>query len=254
MESRIVTSLRQAGCVYAEEEARLLLSAAQNPTDLASMVERRAAGMPIEHIIGWAEFCGLRIAVEPGVFIPRKRSEFLARLAIALGQSASVAVDLGCGSGALGAVLAAALERIELHAVDIDPAAVRCAKENVTGLGGLVYDGDLFDPLPKFLRGRVGILIANVPYVPTDSIRLLPHEARSYEALVALDGGEDGVDIQRRVAEEAPSWLTAGGHLLVETSERQVPLTVDLFARNGLSTKVAHAKELDATVVIGTKT
>ncbi|MBD0381475.1 putative protein N(5)-glutamine methyltransferase [Paenibacillus sedimenti] len=249
----IVTRLRAAGCVFAEEETRLLISAARTPADLSAMVDRRAAGLPLEQVIGWAEFCGLRIAVNPGVFVPRHRTEFLVRQAAALARSRAVVVDLCCGSGAVGAALAADLEKIELFSVDIDPAAVRCARRNVTAVGGQVYEGDLYEPLPATLRGRVDVLVANAPYVPTESLRLLPPEARIHEARVALDGGADGLDVQRRVAAEAPLWLAPGGHLLVETSKRQAPKTVEIFAYNGLIPRVASSEELDATVVIGTR-
>lgn len=249
----IVTMLRAAGCVFAEDEALLLISAAKTPDDLAAMVDRRVAGLPLEHVIGWTEFCGLRIAVDPGVFVPRHRTEFLVRQAAALTRQGAVVVDLCCGSGALGAALAAVQERIELHASDIDPAAVRCALRNVTAAGGHVYEGDLYEPLPATLRGRVDILVANVPYVPTEVIRMLPPEARIHEARVALDGGVDGLNVQRRVAAAAPEWLAPGGHLLVETSERQAKQTIEIFARNGLIPQMAHSNELDATVVIGTR-
>ncbi|UUZ86258.1 putative protein N(5)-glutamine methyltransferase [Paenibacillus sp. P26] len=188
----LVARLRSAGCVFAEEEARSLFSAAQGPEELASMADRRAAGSPLEHVIGWTEFCGLRIAVEPDVFVPRQRTEFLARHAVSLAQPGAVVLDLCCGSGALGAVLAAALEGIELHAADLDPVAVKCARRNTAEAGGRVYEGDLYEPPPPALRGRVDILLANVPYVPTEAIRLLPAEARMYEARLALDGERMG--------------------------------------------------------------
>lgn len=231
----------------------MLISAAQTSADLAAMVDRRAAGLPLEHVIGWAQFCGLRIAVDLGVFVPRHRTEFLVRQATALARPGTVVVDLCCGSGSLGAVLAANVERIELYAADIDPVAVQCARRNIIAAGGRVYEGDLYEPLPDSLRSRVDILVANVPYVPTEAIELLPTEARLHEARVALDGGADGLDVQRRVAAEAPVWLTPGGHLLVETSERQAPQTVEIFARSGLIPQVASSDELDATVVIGTR-
>lgn len=217
------------------------------------MVDRRVAGLPLEHIIGWAEFCGLKIVVDPGVFVPRHRTEFLVRQAAALAQSGAVVVDLCCGSGAVGTALAAALEQIELHATDIDPAAVRCTRRNITSVNGYVYEGDLYEPLPATLRGRINILVANAPYVPTEAIRLLPPEARIHESPVALDGGADGLDIQRRLVAAAPIWLAPGGHLLVETSQRQAPQTAKLFANNGLIPQVVRLDELDATVVIGTK-
>ncbi|ENQ3080001.1 putative protein N(5)-glutamine methyltransferase [Bacillus cereus] len=249
----IVNRLRTAGCVFAEDEARLLISAAMTPAELAAMVDRRVTGFPLEHIIGWTEFCGLRIAVGPGVFVPRYRTEFLVRQAAALTRPGAVVVDLCCGSGALGAVLAAMQERIELYASDIDPAAVQCALQNVAAIGGRVYEGDLYEALPTILRGRVDVLVANTPYVPTEAIRLLPSEARIHEARVAFDGGMDGLDIQRRVAAEASLWLAPGGHLLVETSERQVSYTAEIFTRNGLIPRLARSEELDATVVIGAK-
>jgi release factor glutamine methyltransferase len=251
--SVIVTRLRAAGCVFAEDEARLLICSAQTPDDLAAMVDRRAAGLPLEHVLGWAEFCGLRIAVDPGVFVPRRRTEFLVHQAAALARPRAVVVDLCCGSGALGAALVAALDHIELYATDIDPAAVGCARRNVTGAGGQVYEGDLYEPLPATLRGRVDVLLANVPYVPTEEIDLLPPEARIHEARVALDGGADGLDVLRRVTAAAPLWLAPGGHLLVETSERQAPRAVETFARNGLIPRVASSGELHATVVIGAR-
>jgi release factor glutamine methyltransferase len=257
--SVIVTRLRAAGCVFAEDEARLLISAAQTPADLGAMVDRRVVGLPLEHVLGWAEFCGLRIAVDPGVFVPRRRTEFLVRQAVALAgppalaRPPAVVVDLCCGSGALGVALAAALDRVELHAADIDPAAVRCARRNVSAAGGQVYEGDLYVPLPAALRGRVDVLLANVPYVPTEEVGLLPPEAREYEARLALDGGADGLDVLRRVTAAAPQWLAPGGHLLFETSERQVSRAVETVARDGLIPRVAGSDELNATVVIGTR-
>ena len=263
----VVTRLRAAGCVFAEDEARLLAAAARTPAELTAMVGRRAAGLPLEHVLGWAEFCGLRIAVEPGVFVPRRRTEFLVGQAAALardtaGAAASapaspaervVVADLCCGSGALGVALAGALGQAELHAADIEPAAVRCARRNVATVGGRVYEGDLYDPLPATLRGRVRILLANVPYTPPGEIGPLPAEARLHEPQVALDGGPDGLDLLRRVAADAPGWLAPGGSLLSETSEDQAPAAESILARAGLTTRVARCDDLNATVVIGTR-
>ncbi|MFC3572063.1 putative protein N(5)-glutamine methyltransferase [Streptomyces yaanensis] len=251
--THIVSALRTAGCVFAEDEAELILSTARTPDEAVAMVDRRAAGLPLEHVLGWAEFRGLRIAVEPGVFVPRRRTEFLVEQALALSRDASLVVDLCCGSGAVGAALAAALDGPELHAADIDPAAVRCARGNVAAYGGHVHEGDLFAALPDDLRGRVDILAANVPYVPTDEVALLPSEARDHEPLAALDGGSDGLDVLRRVTAEATRWLAPGGCLLVETSERQVPSAVEAFTHGGLKVRLAVSKELYANVLIGTR-
>jgi release factor glutamine methyltransferase len=191
--------------------------------------------------------------VDPGVFVPRRRTEFLVRQAVAVARPPAVVVDLCCGSGAVGAALAAVLDRVELHAVDLDPAAVRCARRNIAAAGGQVYEGDLYAPLPATLRGRVDVLVANTPYVPTEEVGLLPAEARMHEPQVALDGGADGLDVVRRVIAGGPRWLAPGGHLLVETSDRQAPQTVETVARNGLIPRVARSDELNATVVIGTR-
>ncbi|WP_405781327.1 putative protein N(5)-glutamine methyltransferase [Streptomyces sp. NBC_00859] len=251
--SAVVDRLRAAGCVFAEDEAELLVSTARDAAGLASMVDRRVQGLPLEHVLGWAEFCGLRVAVDPGVFVPRRRTEFLVEQAVALAPPDAVVVDLCCGSGALGAALVSALDAAELHASDVDPAAVRCARRNVAGAAGRVYEGDLYDPLPASLRGRVAILLANVPYVPTEEIGLLPAEARVHEARVALDGGADGLDVLRRVTASALDWLAPGGHLLFETSERQAAAAVRTVTRDGLTARVADCAERYATVVIGTR-
>ncbi|MEU2623361.1 putative protein N(5)-glutamine methyltransferase [Streptomyces sp. NPDC007157] len=249
----VVSVLRAAGCVFAEDEADLILATARTPDELATMVDRRAAGQPLEHVLGWAGFHGLRVLVEPGVFVPRRRTEFLVDQALAQAPDASVVVDLCCGSGAVGAALAAALGDAELHAADIEPAAVDCARRNIAPYGGHAHLGDLFDALPAALRGRIGILAANVPYVPSGEVGLLPAEARDHEPLVALDGGGDGLDVLRGVAAGAPEWLAPGGCVLVETSERQAEAAVEAFARAGLTARLAVSDELYANVVIGVR-
>jgi release factor glutamine methyltransferase len=263
-ELAIASELRAAGCVFAEEEARQLVSAAGTRPELAAMVDRRIAGLPLEQVLGWAEFCGLRLALDPGVFVPRRRTEFLVRQAARVagpatgtggraGGSPVVVVDLCCGCGAVGAALAAVLPRVTLYAVDVDAAAVRCARRNLAALEAGVYQGDLFEPLPGSLRGCVDLLVANVPYVPTDGLGLLPPEARIHEPRVALDGGADGLQVVRRVGAAARAWLAPGGHLLVETSEHQASAAADFFADHGLTVRVASCEELNATVVIGAK-
>lgn len=250
-EPSVIARLRAAGCVFAEEEAGLLVSAADSPAELESMLERRTSGWPVEQVVGWAQFCGLRIAVGPGVFVPRRRTEFLAAEALARTAPDAVVVDLCCGSAAVGAVLRTTLPEIDLYAADVEPDAVLCARCNLQS--GQVYQGDLFDALPPELLGRVDVLVANVPYVPTEEIELLPAEARLHEPRVALDGGRDGLDVLRRVVAAAPRWLAPGGHLLVETSERQAADAVAIIVRSGLSAHRTSDDELGATVVIGTR-
>ncbi|MBN6545586.1 putative protein N(5)-glutamine methyltransferase, partial [Actinacidiphila bryophytorum] len=239
----VVTQLRAAGCVFAEDEAHIILATATSPQEAAAMVARRAGGLPLEHVVGWADFCGLRIAVDPGVFVPRRRTELLVHEAAALGRAAAapgrelVVVDLCCGSGAVGAALAAALGRTRLYAADLDPAAVACASGNLAAAGGQVHRGDLFDALPPQVRGTVDLLAANVPYVPSGSVALLPAEARDHEALIALDGGGDGLDVMRRVAAQAAGWLAPGGSLLTEASERQAAAAAGILSAAGLATR-----------------
>jgi release factor glutamine methyltransferase len=273
----VIARLRAAGCVFAEEEAELLRAAARTPAELDALVERRAAGEPLEQVVGWAEFCGLRVFVDPGVFVPRRRSEFLVSVAVGLARSRSgltrpVIVDLCCGTGALGLAVAsglagpglpglaspgsvglAGLAGAELHASDLDPAAVACARRNIEPAGGVVYQGDLFTVLPGSLRGRIDVLICNAPYVPTSQIAFMPAEAREHEALLALDGGTDGLAILRRVAAGSPAWLTPGGVLLVETSERQAPAIAAEMDGAGLAARIHDDDEYGATVVSGTR-
>jgi release factor glutamine methyltransferase len=244
MTAAIAARLRAAGCVFAEDEAALLVAAASGD-DLERLVQRRVAGEPLEQVLGWAEFGGRRIAVEPTVFVPRRRTELLVRLAAA--RRPRVAVELCCGSGAVAAVLAAHLPAAEVHAADVDPAAVRCARRNLDP--ARVYEGDLYDPLPPQLRGRVDVLVANAPYVPTAEIALMPAEAREHEARIALDGGADGLDLHRRIAAGAPAWLAPGGWLLIETSPRQAERTAALATAAGLVPEIVEAPDLDATAV-----
>ncbi|MFE9319281.1 putative protein N(5)-glutamine methyltransferase [Streptomyces albidoflavus] len=253
--------LRAAGCVFAEEEATLLAEAAAcgeggGLAALDRLVERRAAGHPLEHVVGWAEFAGLRITVGPGVFVPRRRTEFLLTLARDLLARAPgpgpVAVDLCCGSGAAAAALAASERRAEVHAADIDPVALVWARRNLAGAGE-VHEGDLYAALPAALRGRVAVLVANVPYVPTADLPLLPAEARTHEPRVALDGGDDGLAVLRRVAAQAGRWLAPGGTLLVETTGRQAETARGVLAAAGLTPALHHDEERAATVLTGTR-
>ncbi|GAB3761949.1 release factor glutamine methyltransferase [Nocardioides ginsengisegetis] len=245
----LVVRLRTAGCVFAEDEARLLVEAAADAAALEGMVTARVAGTPLELVVGFAEFCGLRVAVAPGVFVPRQRSAFLVARARALLPPGGVVLDLCCGTGALGAALLAGDPAAEVWAADVDPAAVACARRNLPP--ERVLEGDLYDALPGGLRGRVDVLVANAPYVPTGAIALMPPEARDHEHRVALDGGPDGTDLQARVAAGATDWLRPGGALLIETSDRQAPATAALVTRAGLVAEVAADDEVGGTCVIG---
>lgn len=248
----IVERLRASGCVFAEDEAAVILETARDAAEVAAMVEQRADGLPLEYVVGWASFCGLRIVVEPGVFIPRRRTEFLVAQALRVVRDGAVVVDLGCGSGALGTAVAAA-RSVSVYAADIEAVAVRCARRNLDPWGGSVYEGDLFDALPAGLRGAIDVLLSNVPYVPTDEVRLLPPEARLYEPRVTLDGGPDGLAVLRRVVAGAAEWLRPGGQLYVEMSDRQAPLARDVLVAAGMTAEVVTDDDLGANVVHGIK-
>jgi release factor glutamine methyltransferase len=234
----VVDTLRSAGCVFAEEEAALLQAEARTEGDLRDMVERRVAGEPLEQIVGWAEFCGIRVAVSPGVFVPRRRTEALVDLAVAIvgDLERPVVVDLCCGTGAIGVAIAARVPDVVLHAADLDPDAVACARRNVTM--GEVHEGDLYDALPSHLLGGVDLLAVNAPYVPTDDIALMPTDARDHEHRIALDGGPDGLALHRRVAAAAADWLRPAGTLLIETSRPQADGTAAACSEAGLAAGV----------------
>jgi release factor glutamine methyltransferase len=254
--AELVARLRAAGCVFAEDEARLLREAAAEGRHLDDLVERRVAGEPLEHLLGWVEFCGLRLAVEPGVFVPRNRTALLVEQALTAlptpGTPSPVAVDLCCGCGAVGAALLAARPDLDVHAADVDPAAVRCARRNLPS--DRVHRGDLYAALPDHLRGHVDVLVANAPYVPTDDIALMPPEARDHEPRTALDGGGDGLDVLRRVVAGAPRWLAPGGTVLVESSTRQAPVVTAAMTAAGLRAAAVHDDETGGTAVIGRTT
>ena len=237
--------------MFAEDETELLMAGIQGAAELERMVAERCSGTPLEHVLGWADFAGVRVSVTPGVFVPRPRSELLVDCAVEALRPGDTVIDLCCGTGAIGVAISARIAGLALHACDVDPAAVGCARRNVEPLGGHVHLGDLDAPLPPALRGQARLVVANAPYVPTDAIPLLPHEARDHEPTVALDGGRDGLDLHRRIARLAPRWLTPGGYLLIETSEDQSEGTAALMAGTGFAVTIVQSAEHDATVVLG---
>ena len=264
----LVRRLRAAGCVFAEEEAALILEQAAADEDPGATADRLAAaresGLPLEQVLGWAGLAGVRVAVAPGVFVPRRRTELMVAQAVALGlgtvreggrdgQARVVLLDLCCGSGAVAAAVGHGLRTagvdVEVTAADLDPVAVDLARRNLPT--ARVLRSDLFAALPADLRGRVDVLTANVPYVPSAAVALLPREAREHEPTLALDGGPDGLAVLRQVALAAPGWLAPGGTLLVETSERQRPAALAAFEDAGLAGEAHVDEDLGAVVVQG---
>lgn len=246
----LVARLRAAGCVFAEDEAAVLRSSARDEAQLDAFVIEREAGVPLEHVVGWAEFCGLRVIVEPGVFVPRPRTERLVDRGLGLVGPGDVVVDACCGSGAVGLALAVREPGIRLVATDIDDHAAAVARRNLDGLGEVVV-GDALDALPLELLGRVVLITVIAPYVPTGDIPLLPHEARDFEPLLALDGGPDGLDVLARAIADSPRWLAPGGVLLTEVSEEQAPAAAGLLVAAGLAAEIESDEDSGSTLVLG---
>ena len=143
--------------------------------------------------------------------------------------------------------MASGVPAIELHAADLEPAAVACARDNLSAIGGQVWAGDLYAALPVGLRGRIDLLLANVPYVRTEHIALLPAEARLHEPMLALDGGSDGLDVFRAVVASAPQWLAPGGVVMSETTEAQTPAAMAVLTAAGLHAEAVYDDDLEAT-------
>lgn len=216
--------------------------------ELEGLVVRRERGEPLEVVLGWVDFLGVRLRVGAGVFVPRRRTELLARLARRhAGHGA--AVELCCGVAPVAAAVQHARPELEVHAADIDPAVLTCASQNLPH--GRIHLGDLYAALPTGLRGRVAVIAANAPYVPDDEVAVMPPEARLHEPLTALAGGPEGLSVQRRVVADAAAWLRRGGVLLVETSHRQARLTAQMMSAAGLETSVEVEPEIGGCVVVG---
>jgi release factor glutamine methyltransferase len=212
------TTLSAAGFVAPEEEANELLARAGGDDALLhALVARRLTGEPLAWITGRTTFCDLEIRVDPGVYVPRWQTEQLARRAVELLPPAGTAVDLCTGTGAIARTLQAAHAQDGVHgarvlATDMDGRAVACARAN----GVEAYCGDLFAPLPGPVEGRVDVVVAVVPYVPTAALALLQRDTLTFESPLSYDGGPDGTDILRRVLTESPRYLRAGGRVLLE--------------------------------------
>ena len=227
--------LAAAGCVAPEEEAGELLAAAmaageQTHLDaLDELVARRTRGEPLAWVVGTVDFCGLRVKVRPGVYVPRWQTEALARRASALLPPGGVAVDLCTGAGAIACVLRAACPSATVVATDIDPAAVECARAN--GVDARL--GDLDGALPTALLGAVDVLVAVVPYVPTDALAFLPRDVVAFEPRLALDGGDGGLRLLSAVVARSRRWLRPGGWLLLELGGDQASAVTTQMAAAG---------------------
>jgi release factor glutamine methyltransferase len=194
------------------------------------LLDRRLRGEPLAWVTGSVRFCGLRVHIEAGVFVPRPHTQALARRAVALLPADGIAVDLCTGSGAVAAVVSSAHPHATVVATDVDPAAVACARRN--GVRALV--GDLDEPLSPAMRGRVDVMTAVVPYVPTAEMVFLPRDVLAHEPRRALDGGRRGTTVLIRAAEAAAGWLRPGGSVLLELGGDQADEVATALVRAGL--------------------
>jgi release factor glutamine methyltransferase len=224
----LAVRLSDAGFVAADEEAEELLHSAHGGAAvLESLIERRLRGEPLARITGFTMFCGRQLRVDHGVYVPRWQSEPLARRAIARLPPRGIAIDLCTGSGALAMTLLAERPRARVVATEVDERAAACAETN----GVEVYRGDLFAPLPHDLGGRVDVIVAVAPYVPTPELSLLAHDTLTFETTLAYDGGDDGADVLRRIVEESPRYLRRGGALLLELGGEEANVLEGEMAR-----------------------
>lgn len=253
----LVAALRRAGCVFAEEEAAVLRESADSAADLERLARARAEGAPLEQLVGWVEFGGLRLSVGPGVFVPRQRTYLLAEVAVAAVESAGedaaqtsppVFVEAFAGVAPIAAVVRAAHHSAEVHVTDLDEAALRYARMNLDDTAGL-HPGSVLRGLPDRLAGRVSVLAAVPPYVPDGEAGFLPHEARDFEPSAALFGGTDGLDAARSLICEAPQWLTPHGAVLVEMHSAQVRDAASVAQHHGFTT-TQHVAVDSQTVVL----
>lgn len=248
LEAGVASTLQRAGVSEASIDARRIVAEAagvalgelvllaREPVGeravaaVDAMTARRAAGEPLQYVLGRWGFRGLDLAVDRRVLIPRPETEQLVDVAIAhvdrvtdAGRPA-VVVDLGTGSGAIGLAVAAERVRTEVWLTDRSPDALSVARANLAGLGRAgarvrVVEGDWYDALDGSLRGGIDVIVSNPPYVPSDET--LPSVVADWEPATALRAGPDGLDDLRTIVEGARDWLAPGGALVVELGAEQ---------------------------------
>jgi release factor glutamine methyltransferase len=235
--TRFIHALAEAGFVAPDAEADALFAASSEGIGpLEDLLARRLSGEPLAWITGWVDFCGVRVHVAPGVFVPRPHTQAMARRAVTLLPPNGVAVDICTGSGAVAVVLGSTHPSATVVATDIDPIAVACARRN--GVDAL--EGDLDEPLSPSMHGRVDVMTAVVPYVPTEELPFLPRDVVANEPAHALDGGPGGTSMLLRVAEAAPRWLRPGGSVLLELGGDQFDEGATALAEIGFGEIRAH--------------
>lgn len=276
--------LRQAGCVFAEEEARILVESASatDATDtdatlsatvpdassttnataggddaLTELLARRVAGEPLEQIVGWVEFAGSRLHVTPGVFVPRQRTTLLATQSVLAVEEAgngaagdgSRFLEAFCGVGPVAASVLQAVPGAQVHLGDHDETALECARTNA-GPRAKTHLLICLAGLPRALAGSLDVIAAVPPYVPDSAAEFLPREALEHEAPTALFGGADGLDLVRRLIRESLQWLAPGGALLIELGSEQQRRATEFARAAGFGIADTVLGEDEQTVVL----
>ncbi len=224
------------------------------------LVRRRAAGQPLQTILGETEFYSRAFKVEPGVFIPRPETERLVEIAAALVAPGDrsllepVAVEIGTGTGVIAVSLALEVPRLAVWATDLNPAAVDLARRNAHrhGVDGrvTVLEGSRYTPLPARLKGGVDLLVSNPPYIASAEIENLEREVAEHDPRLALDGGADGLVFYRALAAGLGPWLRPGGHLAVEIGADQGQAVPAIFAASGITELQVHKDYADRDRIV----
>lgn len=233
--------------IEAEDLLGFVLGEPPDPSDAISdrdrrtfvrLVARRAEGEPVPYIKGYTEFRGIELRVVPGVFVPRDSSEFLAEQAVRRlrRRKKPVHVDLATGGGTIALAVADEVPKAAVYGADVSKDAIKLARRNAKDLDLDVrfVVADLFDGLPRKLRGGVDVITLHPPYVARDEIDTLPEEIRDWEPVHTLtDRSVDGLGLIRRTVEEAPTWLRPGGWLLMEVDPDRGREVMPVYRRGG---------------------
>lgn len=210
------------------------------------LVSRRAAHEPLQLVLGGTEFRGHHLDLRPGVFIPRPETELMVDLVLERLPAAAGAVIEPCtGSGAIACAIAVERPGTPVVATDREPAAVALAAHNAARLGAAVdvRQGALLDPVPRRLRGRTAVLVANPPYLAERELADLPDDVARWDPVDALVAGPTGHEVSDALIAAAVPWLAAGGWLVVELDERRVATAAARARAAGLA-DVAEAEDL----------
>jgi release factor glutamine methyltransferase len=225
-------ALARAGFPEPAEEVRELMQAAGGDPDVMHcLLTRRLDGEPLAWLTGRTTFLGHTVRVDRGVYVPRAQTELIARRAIERLPQNGLAVDLGTGSGAVALALQRARPGARVIATDVDADACHCARKN----GVDVYQGHLASPVPSGLRGDFDVVVAVVPYVPTEELAFLPRDVRRFEPPSALDGGRGGLEFLTEVVRSAAALLQSGATLVVELGGDQDRHLLQTLAEAGFT-------------------